>query len=207
MAFNIRSLSSVGQNGQDRQDPARYHSHYAISFRRNQRLFVHVILSYNNGHELYGPDYTILRAVAGAVDIQKLTSCLPQAASVGVQLVLILPLSIIHNRKDNIMRSFAAIRRSRRLAIFVLVLLVIEFLDEFIYGVREAAWPLIRDDMKLSYDEVGLLLSLPNFLGNLIEPGLFILGDVWKRKTVVIGGGVVFTLAMLLTSASSSFCY
>ena len=35
-------------------------------------------------------------------------------------------------------------RQARRLSLFVLILLVIEFLDEFIYGGTLAAWPLIR---------------------------------------------------------------
>ena len=94
---------------------------------------------------------------------------------------------------------------SRRLAIFVFVILVIEFLDEFVFGVREAAWPLIRDDLGLSYEQIGLLLSLPNFIASFIEPGLGILGDVWKRKLLVLGGGVIFAFALLLTSAASTF--
>jgi len=63
---------------------------------------------------------------------------------------------------------------------------------------------LIRDDLRLSTMR-SVCVKPAQFLGNLIEPGLFILGDVWKRKTVVIGGGIVFYLAMLLMSASSSF--
>lgn len=41
------------------------------------------------------------------------------------------------------------------------VLLVIEFLDEFIYGAREAAWPLVRSDLALTYAQIGVLLGLP----------------------------------------------
>ena len=43
---------------------------------------------------------------------------------------------------------------------FIIILLAIEFLDEFVFGAREAAWPLIRDELTLSYGQVGLLLSL-----------------------------------------------
>jgi FSR family fosmidomycin resistance protein-like MFS transporter len=95
--------------------------------------------------------------------------------------------------------------RQRGLAVFVFTLLAIEFLDEFTFGAREAAWPLIRDDLHLSYEQIGLLLSLPLVLASLIEPALGILGDVWKRRVVVLGGGVVFTLGLLLTAASVSF--
>ena len=94
---------------------------------------------------------------------------------------------------------------TRRIFTFTFVLLAIEFLDEFIFGVREAAWPLIRDDLGLSYIEIGILLSMPNLIASFIEPGLGILGDVWKRKLLVLGGGMIFTMSLLLTAISGSF--
>ena len=89
--------------------------------------------------------------------------------------------------------------------VFAFTLLAIEFLDEFVFGAREAAWPLIRNDLGLSYTQVGMLLSLPNIASNLIEPFLGILGDVWKRRVLILGGGVIFALAVLLSALSSSF--
>ena len=88
---------------------------------------------------------------------------------------------------------------------FVLVLLLIEFLDEFIFGAVGAAWPLIRSELELSYAQVGILLGVPGIISNLIEPALGILGDVGPRRRIVLVGGVVFTLALLLTAASESF--
>lgn len=88
---------------------------------------------------------------------------------------------------------------------FVLVFLTIEFLDEFVFGAREVAWPLIREDLGLTYAQVGLLLGIPSVVSNLIEPFLGILGDVWKRRVVVLGGGVIFALSLLLTAASRDF--
>ncbi|HEX8130315.1 MAG TPA: hypothetical protein VF527_14520, partial [Pyrinomonadaceae bacterium] len=41
-------------------------------------------------------------------------------------------------------------------------LLAIEFLDELVDGSRQAAWPLIRRDLSLSYADIGLLLAVPN---------------------------------------------
>jgi FSR family fosmidomycin resistance protein-like MFS transporter len=70
-----------------------------------------------------------------------------------------------------------------------IIYLLIEFLDEFVFGVGEAAWPLIRNDLGLNYVQIGLALSLPGILGNIIEPFLFILGDVWKRRTIILLGG------------------
>lgn len=93
----------------------------------------------------------------------------------------------------------------RRLTAFVLVLLAIELLDELVYGAREAAWPLIRDDLHLSYLQIGILLSVPNLIGHLIEPALGILGDVWKRRLLILGGGVWFGAAAILVSVSQNF--
>jgi FSR family fosmidomycin resistance protein-like MFS transporter len=96
-------------------------------------------------------------------------------------------------------------RTLRHTAVFALTLLAIEFLDEFVFGACEAAWPLIRTDLGLSYAQIGLLLGLPSLVSSLVEPFLGILGDVWKRRVLVLGGGVVFGLALLLTALSQDF--
>ncbi|MGB8510563.1 MAG: MFS transporter [Pyrinomonadaceae bacterium] len=96
-------------------------------------------------------------------------------------------------------------RAERGPFVFIFSLLLIEFLDELLFGVREAAWPLIRDDLRLSYTQVGLLLSVPGIVGNLIEPGLGILADVWRRRVIVLCGGAVFAAATLLVGLSHSF--
>jgi FSR family fosmidomycin resistance protein-like MFS transporter len=83
--------------------------------------------------------------------------------------------------------------------------LLIEFLDELVFGVQEAAWPLIRTDLALSYIQIGLLLSVPGIVSAVIEPFLGILGDVWKRRLLILGGGVLFALACLLTGLSPGF--
>ncbi|HEX8230306.1 MAG TPA: MFS transporter [Chloroflexia bacterium] len=96
-------------------------------------------------------------------------------------------------------------RLTRRLSLFALVLLAIEFLDELAFGVREAAWPLIRDDLGLDYVQVGILLGVPNFIAGFIEPAIGILGDVWRRKVIVLTGGVFFGLSLLATALSGDF--
>jgi len=85
------------------------------------------------------------------------------------------------------------------------IYLIIEFIDELIFGVREAAWPLIRDDLALTYIQIGVLLSVPGLLSSFIEPFIAILGDVWKRRALILGGGVVFALSLVLTAVSGSF--
>ena len=86
-----------------------------------------------------------------------------------------------------------------------LIYLVIEFLDELVFGVGEVALPMIRDDLALTYTQIGLLLSLPGIIAAFIEPFIGILGDVWKRRLLIVTGGVLFTASLFMTSASQSF--
>lgn len=83
--------------------------------------------------------------------------------------------------------------------------LLIEFLDELVFGVNAAAWPLIRDDLALNYLQIGLALSLPGILGNLIEPFMFILSDLWRRRVILLAGGLLFVLSLVLTALSQNF--
>ena len=85
------------------------------------------------------------------------------------------------------------------------IYLLIEFLDELVFGVGEVAWPLLRDDLHLTYTQIGLLLGLPGIIASFIEPFIGVLGDVWRRRVLIIGGCLVFTVSLLITSVSTSF--
>src|ERR1044071_4358638 len=87
------------------------------------------------------------------------------------------------------------------------IYLIIEFIDELVFGVGETAWPLFRNDLHLTYTQIGLLLSLPGILAAFIEPIIGILGDVWRRRALILTGGVLFTLSLFMTSASYSFLF
>lgn len=86
-----------------------------------------------------------------------------------------------------------------------MIYLLIEFLDELVFGVAEVATPLIRDDLRLTYTQIGLLLSLPGIIAAFIEPFIGVLGDVWRRRALILLGGLLFTISLFLTSASASF--
>ena len=88
-----------------------------------------------------------------------------------------------------------------------MIYLLIEFIDELVFGVGETAWPLFRNDLHLTYTQIGLLLSLPGIIAAFIEPFIGILGDVWKRRMLIITGGILFTLSLFMTSASYSFVF
>ncbi|MBI4730723.1 MAG: MFS transporter [Chloroflexi bacterium] len=83
--------------------------------------------------------------------------------------------------------------------------LLIEFLDELVFGVTDAAWPYIQTSLRLNYTQIGVLLTVPGLVSTIVEPFLGILGDVWKRRLLILGGGILFTLALLLTGLSTGF--
>src|SRR5512144_3154258 len=86
-----------------------------------------------------------------------------------------------------------------------LIYLLIEFIDELVFGVGEVALPLIRDDLHLTYTQIDLLLSLPGIIAAFIEPFIGILGDVWKSRVLIIVGGILFTASLALTGISTRF--
>jgi FSR family fosmidomycin resistance protein-like MFS transporter len=94
---------------------------------------------------------------------------------------------------------------ARGLRAAVLALLAVELLDELVFGAREAAWPLVREDIGLSYAEVGLLLSVPAYAGIALEPVFGVLGDTRWRRTIVACGGIAFAVALGVAATASSF--
>lgn len=96
-------------------------------------------------------------------------------------------------------------RTIRRLTSFVLILLVIEFLDELVFGLEQAAWPIIRDELQLTYTQIGLLFSVPSLIGALAEPFIGVLGDTRWRRVLILGGGLGFALACALTGLAFNF--
>ena len=94
---------------------------------------------------------------------------------------------------------------TRRASGLVAALLLIEFLDELVFGAREAAWPYIRRDLALSYAEVGLLLGIPGLFSSAVEPVLGVLSDIWNRRAIILGGGVLFAVALGIVALSQSF--
>jgi FSR family fosmidomycin resistance protein-like MFS transporter len=87
----------------------------------------------------------------------------------------------------------------------VATLLAIELLDELVFGAREAAWPLIRDDLSLSYTQIGLLLAVPNLVSLVVEPMLGVASVTWRRRVLVLGGGLCFALALALAAGAPAF--
>ena len=82
------------------------------------------------------------------------------------------------------------------------ILMAVEFVDEFEFGLREAAWPDIRTDLDMSYLLVGLVLGLPGVITGPFEAVLGVVGDTKHRKRIMVVGGLFFAVALLLMSVS-----
>jgi FSR family fosmidomycin resistance protein-like MFS transporter len=98
-------------------------------------------------------------------------------------------------------------KAGRGLLSFTLTLLLIESLDEVVGGALGASWPLIRNDLGLSYVEIGLLLTVPHALGSVAEIFLGVAADAYKRRVLILGGGVAFVSGLMLAAASQSFLF
>ncbi len=87
----------------------------------------------------------------------------------------------------------------------MVLFLAIEAMDEIVFGVREAAWPLIRADLGLTYGEIGLLLALPGVIAAAIEPALGLLADSGRRRFITVTGGLAFAAGLGVTALAPGF--
>lgn len=86
-----------------------------------------------------------------------------------------------------------------------LIFLLVEFFDELAYGIQGATLPVIRSELNLSYAQVGLLLGVPVVIGAIVEPILMLLGDTRLRKSLVLGGGMLMSLAIAMIASTAGF--
>lgn len=96
-------------------------------------------------------------------------------------------------------------KTTKSVILFISLLLAIEVLDEIVDGVMGVAYPLIRDELELSYVQIGLLLTIPNTVSSLIEPILGVLGDFGARRLLILAGGSSFAAALTLIALSHQF--
>ncbi len=97
------------------------------------------------------------------------------------------------------------IQTLKRLTVFVFMMLVVEFLDEFAYSALEAARPLIRDAFDLTYVQVGLITTVPVLVAIVVEPLAGLFADSGRRRGLIVAGGVLFGLGLIVQGAASTF--
>jgi FSR family fosmidomycin resistance protein-like MFS transporter len=85
------------------------------------------------------------------------------------------------------------------------IFLLIEFFDELHFGAQGAVLPVLRQELGLSYAQVGLLLGLPEALSAVLETLIMLLGDTGLRKSLVVGGGILVGACILAIVLAGSF--
>jgi FSR family fosmidomycin resistance protein-like MFS transporter len=78
----------------------------------------------------------------------------------------------------------------------------VELFDELVYGAREAAWPLIRNDLGLSYATVGILISAPGLFASLVEPSFGLLAATGRQRLIILAGGCAFGASLLFAAVA-----
>lgn len=88
---------------------------------------------------------------------------------------------------------------------FIIVLYAVEFLDELIYGLHGAVLPVLRDDLGLTYTQIGLLFTIPALVAIFIEPVIGVLGDTRHRRAMVLGGIIATVISLLGVAAGQTY--
>lgn len=78
-------------------------------------------------------------------------------------------------------------------------------LDELVFGAREAAWPLIRNDLSLSYAAIGVVLAVPSLVALVVEPVIGLAAATGRRRAFVVGGGACFAVGLAIAAAAVSW--
>jgi MFS family permease len=97
--------------------------------------------------------------------------------------------------------------RLTRPLLFVSTLLGIELCDELLTGLPIAALPLIRDGLRLSYAQVGLLFTVSALAGLLLEPGLLLLGDRGSKRWLIVAGLLGLAASDALSGSAPNFIW
>jgi FSR family fosmidomycin resistance protein-like MFS transporter len=63
----------------------------------------------------------------------------------------------------------------------------------------------VRDDLSLSYTQIGLALSVPSFVSLVVEPLLGVAAVAWRIRTLVVIGGCFFAGGLALQAGAPSF--
>lgn len=90
-------------------------------------------------------------------------------------------------------------------ASLLIALYGVELLDELIYGLGGAALPLIKNDLALSYTQVGLLFTVPGVIALAVDPLIGLWGDTRHRRLLVLSGILATALGLLLVSLGQTF--
>src|SRR3989442_4297017 len=95
--------------------------------------------------------------------------------------------------------------RSPEANILQWTLLSMALLDELITGFPVIALPLLRDQLYLSYDQIGLLFSVGAIAGMLVDPIINLLSNRTSKRYWILGGLLILAVGFALAASTHSF--
>lgn len=84
-------------------------------------------------------------------------------------------------------------------------LFCLPLIDELVSGIPVLTLPLARADLQLSYAQVGLIFTIAELTGLLVNPVLDAISDHWSKPRLVMGGLIGMVLAFALASSSMTY--
>lgn len=84
-------------------------------------------------------------------------------------------------------------------------LLSMALLDELITGFLFIGLPLVRDQLHLSYEQIGLLFSVGAISAMLLEPAINLLSDRTSKRYWILGGLFILTVSFALAASTLNF--
>lgn len=86
-----------------------------------------------------------------------------------------------------------------------LLLINMGLLDELISGVLFIGLPLLRGQLGLTYEQIGLIFSISAISGIVLEPPLYLFSDRGSKHRWIVAGLLGMACAFVLAGSSSSF--
>jgi predicted MFS family arabinose efflux permease len=95
--------------------------------------------------------------------------------------------------------------RFQQFSLLRLALLSTTLLDEIVSGFPIVGLPLVRDQLNLSYAQIGLLLSIGGIVAIVLEPMVNLLSDRTPRRYWILGGLLTLALTFILAGNAPNF--
>ena len=93
----------------------------------------------------------------------------------------------------------------KQLSLLRITLLSMGMFDEIITGFTIVGLPLLRDQLGLSYTQIGLLFVVQSLASILLDPLLNLLTDRGSKRFWILGGLLILTLSFILRGSTHSF--
>lgn len=94
---------------------------------------------------------------------------------------------------------------ARKISPLRLTLLSTVLLDELITGFPVVGLPLLRDQLGLSYGQIGLLFSVEALSGMIFSPIISLLSDRASKRWWVIGGSLGLAISLVVMGSTHNF--